>query len=244
MQKLGASGHPGYDISDLLQAKAWFETKGCNVELVPLHEALGNAKAPPEAWILVVPDGVKALGVDPNAVYDENMGLEHDKKFYDRRRKKVLNKHARHNLCFADENQTPDYETGKGRVVGWNSIPHSKALQEELALPLGSKASGLNAELNVYFDPAKCGIGFHGDTERPDVIAARFGAPMNIVYQWFHKNQSIGTRVERMLPHGCIYVMSRKAVGSDWKRPSILTLRHAAGCPKFTSTRSRKKAKT
>jgi hypothetical protein len=30
-----------------------------------------------------------------------------------------------------------------------------------------------------------------------------------------------------------MYVMSEKAVGSDWKRSSILTLRHATGAKKF-----------
>lgn len=239
MQKLGTAGHPGYDITDLEKGKVWFESKGCVTELVCLHNALPSSEVdPPKAWILIVPGGVRALGLDPDTVYTENMGLEHDKKFYDRRRKKVLNKHARYNLCYAEEGQNPDYESGKGRVVGWKDIPHSKGLQEALWLAFGAKAKGLNAELNVYYDPAKCGIGFHGDTERPDVIAARFGRPMNLVYQWYRNNKPLGMRVERILPHGCIYIMSKKAVGQDWKKSSILTLRHAAGCKKYTTTKS------
>lgn len=238
MQKLGVSGHPGYDIADLQLGKAWFESKGCTTELVCLHDALPNEADVPKAWILIVPGGVRALGLDPDAIYAENMGLEHDKKFFDRRRKKVLNKHARYNLCYAEESQRPDYENGKGTVVGWKSIPHSKGLQSALSVAFGAKAANLNAELNVYYDPLKCGIGFHGDTERPDVIAARFGCPMNIVYQWFRNSHSLGLRVERMLPHGCIYIMSKKAVGQDWKKSSILTLRHAAGCKKYTSTKT------
>jgi len=239
MQKLGAAGHPGYDIVDLQKAKTWFEGKGFVTELVCLHDALPADAKPEPAWILVVPDGVRALGLDPDAIYTENMGLDHDKKFFDRRRKKVLNKHARYNLCYAEKSQAPDYESGKGRVVGWKEIPHSMRLQNALSTAYGSKAANLNAELNVYYDPAKCGIGFHGDTERPDVIAARFGRPMNIVYQWFHSSQSCGMRVERMLPHGCIYIMSKKAVGQDWKKSSIYTLRHAAGSSKYTSTKSK-----
>jgi hypothetical protein len=36
-----------------------------------------------------------------------------------------------------------------------------------------------------------------------------------------------------MLNHGDIYIMSDKAVGYDWKKRKIPTLRHAAGCKKF-----------
>ena len=32
-----------------------------------------------------------------------------------------------------------------------------------------------------------------------------------------------------MLNSGDVYIMSDKAVGFDWKRSSLLTLRHAAG---------------
>ena len=32
-----------------------------------------------------------------------------------------------------------------------------------------------------------------------------------------------------------LYIMSDKAVGYDWKSRNILTLRHAAGCAKFTN---------
>lgn len=31
-----------------------------------------------------------------------------------------------------------------------------------------------------------------------------------------------------------MYVMSEKAVGTDWKMSKIPTLRHATGCKKFT----------
>ena len=31
--------------------------------------------------------------------------------------------------------------------------------------------------------------------------------------------------------------MSEKAVGTDWKRSSILSIRHAAGCEKYLKTK-------
>ena len=46
----------------------------------------------------------------------EQKGLIPDKKFYDVRRKKVLNKLARWNLCFGEENQ----ETRTGIVIALN----------------------------------------------------------------------------------------------------------------------------
>ncbi|NBQ70943.1 MAG: hypothetical protein EBU46_19780, partial [Nitrosomonadaceae bacterium] len=83
-------------------------------------------------------------------------------------------------------------------------------------------------------DVAKCGIGYHGDTERREVVAARCGAPLPIYYQWFWHSQPVGPRVEVLLGGDDLYVMSEKAVGTDWKRSSQLTLRHSAGCDKFT----------
>jgi hypothetical protein len=37
------------------------------------------------------------------------------------------------------------------------------------------------------------------------------------------------------LDDGDIYVMSEKAVGTDWKKKVIYTLRHSTGCAKFTT---------
>jgi hypothetical protein len=34
---------------------------------------------------------------------------------------------------------------------------------------------------------------------------------------------------------GDVYIMSEKTVGTDWKKKTIPTLRHATGCAKFTT---------
>jgi hypothetical protein len=52
-------------------------------------------------------------------------------------------------------------------------------------------------------------------------------------YQWFYHGQPMGNRVELMIHHGDLYAMSAKAVGTDWKKKKIFTLRHAAGAPKY-----------
>lgn len=82
----------------------------------------------------------------------------------------------------------------------------------------------------------KCGIGFHGDGERKKVIALRLatGKCEPIQYQWFLKGKPIGKRAIVELEDRDIYIMSEKAVGSDWKKKNTATLRHATGCEKFT----------
>ena len=75
----------------------------------------------------------------------------------------------------------------------------------------------------------KCGIGYHGDTERRLVVGARFGKPFPLAYRWYKNRQPVGDPISITLGHGDVYVMSAKAVGTDWKRSTILTLRHAAG---------------
>ena len=52
-------------------------------------------------------------------------------------------------------------------------------------------------------------------------------------YQWFLKGQPIGKRAVVELEDGDLYVMSEKAVGWDWKKKNVPTLRHATGAEKF-----------
>ena len=89
-------------------------------------------------------------------------------------------------------------------------------------------------EGNRYFDVNKCGIGWHGDAERKKVVAIRLGASIPLKYQWFYKSKSFGEIQEFVLDHGDMYIMSEKATGHDWKLRSKKTLRHCAGCNKYT----------
>ena len=66
------------------------------------------------------------------------------------------------------------------------------------------------------------------------VIAIRTGNnTMPLHYQWFYKSKPIGENFSLDITPGDLYVMSEKAVGTDWKKKSILTLRHASGAPKY-----------
>lgn len=149
---------------------------------------------------------------------------------------RVVSKHARHNLCFSEEGQDPDYEAGKGRVVSWNDVPLLAEVRKRLSSFLPD-ASELEAEGNYYFDVKKCGIGFHGDAERKRVVALRLcsGKCQPLHYQWFKNGKPIGNRAIVELKDRDLYVMSEKTVGSDWKKKLIPTLRHATGSEKYTT---------
>jgi hypothetical protein len=61
----------------------------------------------------------------------------------------------------------------------------------------------------------------------------RFGASMTFSYQWFERFLPIGNRFSTLLDHGTIYFMGKIAVGNEWKKSSIRTLRHCAGRGKY-----------
>lgn len=97
----------------------------------------------------------------------------------------------------------------------------------------GEKAKNLKGECNYYYDISKTGIGYHGDSERRKVIGIRLGANMPLYYRWYKNNEIKSEKFKLDLDGGDIYVMSEKAVGTDWKKSSIYTLRHATGCNKY-----------
>jgi hypothetical protein len=149
-------------------------------------------------------------------------------------RGEVKNKNARWNLCFADYQQEPEYAAGRGRVIDFADVPLLSAVRAGIGRFFGAPYARLFAEGNYYYDVARTGIGFHGDAERRVVIALRLGAPIPLHYQWYSRHQPVGARVVLHLNSGDMYAMSEKAVGTDWKRSAIPTLRHAAGGPAYT----------
>jgi len=237
MQKIGHMANSGFSVYELISAKTKFEQIGCQCELINLNNALPQKITADPACVLIIRKGVDKLlsEINSNAdlMFEEQTALQVDKKalMYGR----VVNKNARHNLCFADFSQEPDYENGLGRVVNFNDISLTKKIRDELPKYLTNKASNLLAEGNYYFDTTKTGIGYHGDSERKIVVAVRLGKSIPLVYNWFYKSEAIGQQVNLVLNHGDMYVMSEKAVGTDWKEKNKYTLRHAAGCAKYTT---------
>lgn len=232
MQKIGQMAAEGFSPDELREAQFRFEQIGCECELVDLAAAEDVPAGAQPAAILVVRGGVAALtGCPWEDMYLEQSRLPYDQQAFMYGR--VVNKRARYNLCFADFSQEPDYAAGRGRVVDFASVPLTAAVRETLPDFLGEKARALAAEGNHYYDPQKCGIGFHGDGERKKVVAVRLGAPLPLCYQWYHQGQALGGRIALELRGGDLYIMSEKASGWDWKRKKIPTLRHAAGAQKY-----------
>lgn len=244
MEKIGkiAEKGQGFNFDDLEKAKERFEEDGIECEIVDLRAGLEELELE-EAYILIARNAVDIMFEQyfdmKNAsteIFEELIKLDVDK----RKRNpygKVVNSNARYNLCFVDYDQEPDYEKGKGRLVSFESIENLCCLRDLLPLYLGEKARELYAEGNYYYDvdSGKCGIGEHGDKERRKVVAVRFGRTMNICYRWYKNFQRVGDKIELELNHGDIYIMSEKAVGTDWRSSSIYTLRHCAGASKFTN---------
>jgi hypothetical protein len=233
MQKIGELAEEGFSFKDLKKAEKWFDDKKYETELYKLHKGLDECEEKYDAeraYILVVRNGLSAI-VNVDEFFEEQEKLEKDKKAFMYGR--VVNKHARHNLCFADEAQEPNYEDGQGTIVAFEEVPLLEKVRKTLPKIIGDKAKKLMAEGNYYYDVSKCGIGFHGDSERKKVIAVRIGETMPLHYQWYYKNERVGRRIKLKLHHGDIYFMSEKATGFDWKLKNKLTLRHAAGSKKF-----------
>jgi hypothetical protein len=237
MQKIGELAEEGYSLEDLTDIKnnilydrQWPE-KGVEVEIVSLKELSGLGDGVPDAHVLLIRNGVEYLTKRPhNEVHSSLEKLNWDTKAFMYGR--VVNKHARRNLCFANNTQEPCYEKGMGRIISFED-PSVKCLKTARSTLQEITGDILFAEGNFYYDVEKCGIGYHGDTERKKVVALRtgYGQP---IYFWYYKNgERVGNRIKIDINEGDAYIMSEKAGGSDWKKKNIYTLRHAVGAPKF-----------
>jgi hypothetical protein len=225
MQEIGEKATCGMHLEDLVICQKFFEDKGVLCEMIKLNKE-GNTN---DSFLLIARKGVVAFA-DKEPLLMEQMSLERDKKakMYGR----VVNKSARHNLCFSDFDQEPDYENGKGTVVSFYKLPYLSKIREELG-KLSPKLELLQCEANYYYDVKKTFIGFHGDTERKIVVAVRLGESFPIHFQWFQDGKPFGELFTTILNDGDMYFMSEKAVGFDWKSKKIATLRHAAGIEKL-----------
>jgi len=178
------------------------------------------------AYLVVIRNGIELMGIDKARFTEEVVAMPYDKKALMRGR--VVNKHARHNNVIGDTAVNPNYAIGQGTIIAFDSVPCINLLRQRIGETFGPKAVNLYAETNKYYDINKTYIGYHGDTERKIVVAARIGATFPLQYQWYKKFEPVGREFMIYLNDGDIYAMSEKAVGFDWKKSSILTLRH--GC--------------
>jgi len=248
MQKIGSKVKKGLTLEDLMNTKTYFENNfiQCNLfdlsTIKPITENIVNQEKDedeekeiggitfPPAYLLVARKAIS----NTKELYNEQCKFERDRKalMYGR----VVNKHARHNLCFSDFDQEADFANGKGTVINFNKLPLLQQIRNNLPIITSSnKVDNLQCEANYYYDITKTYIGFHGDTERRIVIGVRLGETFPLHYQWYKNGQVISDLFTVNLNDGDMYFMSEKAVGYDWKQKTnnIYTLRHAAGNTKF-----------
>jgi len=142
--------------------------------------------------------------------------FEWDTKLYNEKRKKVQDKHARHNLNFSDKKQVSNFEEGKGTTISWDEVPILTKIKSNLSQAFGEKSDVLKAEGNKYYKCGKTGIGYHGDSERRRVIGLRLGQKMSMHWQWYYFfSRPRGLNVSITLNPGDIYCMTQKTVGTD-----------------------------
>lgn len=244
MQMLGTKAAEGFSCDELRQIALNFQNNGLKAEWHDLPCPVAGAEP---AGILILRNVLDYLITIPEAnikpewkdlpasdrLLLELIELDWDKRAFMKGR--VVNKKLRHNLCFADIDQEPNYEEGKGRVINFTHLPHLNSVREKLVHVFGNRARQTNgqpllAEGNHYYDLDKCAISPHGDSERRIVIGMRLGGSMSLTYQWYQKTQTISPEMTFILNHSDVYCMSNKATGSDWMKKIIPTLRHSANC--------------
>ena len=230
MQKIGTLHENGYSVAQIEQIQAKLTGYGLNTEMIDLN--VGFDATFSEAKVLVIRRGAQFMLGEETTV---GLMAENDAQTMDKKalmKGKVVNKVARWNLCFADEDQEPNYDDGKGRVVAWKHLPRMSRIRQVISE--WTEDVLLNGEANYYYDISQCGIGFHGDGERRKVFAVRMGETMPLYFKWFQNSEPVGEPFELILNDGDMYIMSEKAVGFDWLKKKIPTLRHSTGCAKFT----------
>ena len=241
MEKIGSEAEAGISYLQLLgiynQIK---DTPNQAVEFYDLKQLLPDTKRHlcDPAAIMVIRSGVNYLLDTPNGdahVLRELKSMSYDKTVFNAKKNKVTQKHARWNNTIDDEASEPDIENGKGTVVSFHEFPFIAQLRHRVREVFGIQHP-LVGEVNYYYNAFKCAIMYHGDAERKIVVGIRsgnIGIPLR--FCWFQNSLPISKFGEIDLGVGDVYVMSEKAVGTDWLRSSLKTLRHAAGlrCTKY-----------
>ncbi len=242
MQKVGTMATSGFSLNEIQKVIDWCKENNVETNLINLGNYLPNGTNE-EAYFLHIKNGVNGFLKKENfadKLFEEQSKLEKDTKAFMYGR--VVNKKARYNLCFGDEDQEPNYNEGKGRIYSFDNVPKLLKLRKKFGKIMGSTAKNLKAEGNYYYDPKKCGIGYHGDSERKKVIGVRLGTSIPLTYVWYKDDKPQSEIIEiKNINHGDIYIMSEKATGYDWKKSSIYTLRHAAGSKEYTTISEKKK---
>jgi hypothetical protein len=244
METLGKMSSVGFTCDDIAKAAEEAKKQGLETRIIDLADYLPESVTSEPASLLVIKKFV-TVGKMLDATEEELKNLEWDKKAYfttpTNSGAHVKWKRARHNICIADISQEPEYELKRGRVVPFSSTPSLSSIRKDISTLFKDKGHNLIAEGNKYYDPTRCGISWHGDRKRKKVFMVRVGGcePMPFFVRWYRENKVVGKELSILLESGDALVFSEKMVGGDWKNSSKLTLRHSAGCTKFTRPSSK-----
>ena len=249
MQKMGKMAEHGYSLEMISYLKAHLEKMGAVCEEINLNDCLKSTeyegKGDP-ASVLIIRGGVNAILKDNEGGDKLEREIDRDEwmdsKIWSRKHGGVVNKNARWNNCFGPKSQVADIANKKGTIVGYDKVPLLKRIIDWLyEMECGfnvwkdGKVEGacrMVAEGNYYYDET-CGIGAHGDSERRRAIGIRLGLCAPLGYRWRIRGKGVGKKMVLNFKHGDMYIMSEKAVGTDWKRRASLQLVHAAGAEKY-----------
>ena len=246
MQKMGKMAERGYSMEMISYLKAHLEELGAVCEEINLNDCLKSTEYEGKgdlASVLIIRGGVNAILKDKEGGDKLEREIDRDEwmdsKIWSRKHGGVVNKNARWNNCFGPESQVADIANKKGTIVGYDKVPLLKRIIDWLYemecgfnVCEGGEMCRMVAEGNYYYDET-CGIGAHGDSERRRAIGIRLGLCAPLGYRWRIRGKGVGKKMVLNFKHGDMYIMSEKAVGTDWKRRASLQLVHAAGAEQY-----------
>ena len=233
--EIGVRREHGFSVQELEHIADHINEIGGDCELWHISDALPEELRDENlAATLIIREGAGLIGVNSDDLFEEQRVVPYDKKYFDCRRRKMLNKRARYNVVFGDEHVEHSSGYKQSTVVGFNEVPELSQIREGLVELLGESARDLNAEGNHYYE-SKSGIGFHGDAERKVVVCLSLGKSDTLRYYWRTPGSSTNEYrpVDIDVHHGDIYVMSEKATGYDWRFRSKTRCVHACGHAKY-----------
>ena len=231
MEQNGNIAANGYSPENITQVIEYLQTNNYpqeNIEKYNLLDYLGANYQGKIPELLVI----RNLISEHQELYNDLINISWDRKYFDTRRQKVLNKRARANLCFGETEQVADFENKKGTIVSYQSLPRLSDIKNKLQNMIGDQ--DLQCEGNLYDDINKNGIGWHGDAERKKVIGVRLGTSAPLKFRWYKNTTIVGNTLSITLNSGDVYIMTEKTTGNDWKIRNIYTLRHSAISDKYT----------
>lgn len=239
--KVGKPAEQGLTLEDLIRAQKQFENLGAFCELTDLGNFLPRnykEKVPfkyETGHILVIRNGINFLLKDINKtdadLMQEQKNLNWDTTAVSRKHRTtktegIVTKSNNWSLCFADEPKVQNLKANEGTVVAFNDVPCTNHVRNKLVELMGSTVKDIVGEGRFYFDLYKCNTKHHGEINKKILICARFGAQFPLHFQWFVKWKAVGSPAKFMLNPGDMYILTNKAIGNDWRKATILTLRH------------------